>query len=84
VNRKFLVGEDLPVMLLVKFVDDDDSDRYNWHYFSQYTRLYENHITIFLVSMFSITVTAPNFNYKHFCYFVIPLYILILDLPSVH
>jgi hypothetical protein len=90
VELKFLVGADVvsdadvEVRRLVDDDDDDVSDRHNCRYFSQYTRFYEHYITTFLVSMFSITVTALNFNYKPFCYFVISLYILILDFPSFH
>jgi len=69
VKLKLLVGVDVASDADVQFrslVDDDVSDGHNWHYFSQYTRFYEHHITIFLVSMFSITVTALNFNCNFF------------------
>jgi len=82
VRLKFLVGADVARDAVGEFrslVDADVSDSHKWHYFSRYTQFYEHHFTTFLVSMFSITLIALNFNYKLFCHFVISLYILILD-----
>jgi hypothetical protein len=69
VKLKFLFGADVgrdAVGEARSLVVADVSDSHKWHYFSRYAQFYEHHFTTFLVSMFSITIIALNFNFKIF------------------